>query len=398
MAQLSEPAIFGRHDENTLQQIKQVAEHERVVATALMADGHLGYGMPIGGVVAYENAVSPEGVGFDIGCGNKAVKTPIAVRDMRADLPAIMDRIFSEVAFGVGQASGLWKDHEVFDRDEWSIPLAKSLRQMAREQLGSVGSGNHYVDLLEDESGVLWVGVHFGSRGLGHKIASNFMTDGDMMKPVTVIALDSAEGEDYWPLMELAGAYAYAGRDCVVNQVLDILGTHAQLEVHNHHNYAWKESHVIDGTAREVVVVRKGATPAQPEQQGFVGGSMGDDAVILEGHKSQDADENVLLQQRASLYSTVHGAGRVMSRRAAKGRWKKGVQVSPGAISREDMDSWINARGVELRGADLDEAPQAYRRLGEVLEAQGDTVHLRHTLSPIGVAMAGARDFDPYKD
>lgn len=382
----NEPLVLGNHEANTLQQIKQVAQHERVVAAALMADGHLGYGMPIGGVVAYDNAVSPEGVGFDIGCGNKAVRTDLDYADVADDLPRIMDRIFSEVAFGVGQAKGGSKDHEVFDRDEWSIPLAQKLKPMAREQLGSVGSGNHYVDLLADGNGKLWVGVHFGSRGLGHKIASSFMTDGDMMKPVTVIALDSGKGEAYWPLMELAGAYAYAGRDCVVNQVLGILGARSEFEVHNHHNYAWREKHF----GQDVIVVRKGATPAFPDQQGFVGGSMGDDAVILQGTDSAE--------QQAALYSTVHGAGRVMSRGAAKGKWRKGVQVKAGAISIEDMRGWIEARNVELRGAGLDEAPQAYRRLPEVLEAQGDTVNVVHSLKPVGVAMAGPRDFDPYKD
>lgn len=385
-----EPFILGDHDENTLQQIKQVAQHERVVATALMADGHLGYGMPIGGVVAYENAVSPEGVGFDIGCGNKAVRTPLHLSDIEADLPGLMDRIFTEIAFGVGQAKGESRDHEVFDRDEWSIPIARDLKGMAQQQLGSVGSGNHYVDLLADETDRVWVGVHFGSRGLGHKIASHFMTDGDLMKPVTVIPLDSAEGSDYWPLMELAGAYAYAGRDCVVDQVLGILGTTSDYEVHNHHNFAWRENHF----GQDVVVVRKGATPAFNTQEGFVGGSMGDDAVILEGDAS-GRHEDV---QRNTLYSTVHGAGRVMSRTEAKGKWKKGVQVKPGAISMDDWNAWLERRGVELRGAGLDEAPQAYRRLPEVLEAQGPTINVKHTLRPVGVAMAGARDFDPYKD
>lgn len=383
---MSEPVVFGRHDENTLQQMKQVSQHDRVVASALMADGHLGYGMPIGGVVAYDNAVSPEGVGFDIGCGNKAVRTDLAYEDVKEDLPRIMDRIFSEVAFGVDQSKGDHKDHEIFDRDEWNIHLAKTLKPMAREQLGSVGSGNHYVDLLADRDGALWVGVHFGSRGLGHKIASAYMSDGDMMKPVTVLPLDSGAGESYWPLMELAGAYAKAGRDCVVDQVLGILGTKSNLEVHNHHNFAWKETH--DG--EDVVVVRKGATPAFPGQDGFVGGSMGDDAVILTGTDSE--------AQKAALHSTVHGAGRVMSRMAAKGKWKKGKQVKPGAISYDEWQAWLARTGVVLRGGGLDEAPQAYRRLPEVLEAQGDTVDVVETLRPVGVAMAGPRDFDPYKD
>lgn len=382
--------ILGQHEENTVKQIRQVAKDDRVVAAALMADGHLGYGMPIGGVVAYDNAVSPEGVGFDIACGNKAVKTNLLVADVRPDLERIMDRIFDEVAFGVGQSKGENSDDPVFDRDEWSISLARELKGLAQQQLGSVGSGNHYVDIMEDESGSLWVGVHFGSRGLGHKLASEFMSDGDMMKPVTVIDLATERGSDYWALMELAGAYAYAGRDAVVRQVLGILGADATYEVHNHHNFAWKENHF----GQDVIVVRKGATPAFAAQQGFVGGSMGDDAVILEG----DATGRYSEFQAKTLYSTVHGAGRVMSRRAAKGKWKKGVQVSPGAVSHKAMHQWLDKRGVVLRGADLDEAPQAYRRLTEVLTAQGETVQVKNRLRPIGVAMAGARDFDPYKD
>lgn len=387
---MTEPMILGQHEVNTIQQIRQVARDDRVVAAALMADGHLGYGMPIGGVVAYDNAVSPEGVGFDIACGNKAVKTNLLVADVRFDLDRIMDRIFDEVAFGVGQSKGKNKDDPVFDRDEWSISLARELKGLAQQQLGSVGSGNHYVDIMEDESGALWVGVHFGSRGLGHKLASEFMSDGDMMNPVTVIDLDTDRGADYWALMELAGAYAYAGRDAVVRQVLGILGAKSTYEVHNHHNFAWKENHF----GQEVIVVRKGATPAFAAQQGFVGGSMGDDAVVLEGDSTGNHSE---IQAKA-LYSTVHGAGRVMSRRAAKGKWKKGVQVSPGAVSLEAMHQWLDERGVVLRGADLDEAPQAYRRLPEVLAAQGQTVKVTERLRPIGVAMAGARDFDPYKD
>lgn len=381
--------IFGEHEENTLQQMHQVASHERVVGAALMADGHLGYGMPVGGVVAYDSAVSPEGVGFDIACGNKAVRTDLLYSDVINDVEPLMDRIFSEIAFGVGQAKGQSRDHDVFDRDEWDIPIARELKELARLQLGSVGSGNHYVDLLVDKGSRVWVGVHFGSRGLGHKIASHFMTDGDMMKPVTVIPLDSAEGEDYWPLMELAGAYAYAGRDCVVDQVLGILGAQSVYQVHNHHNYAWKETH----SGQDVVVVRKGATPAFPGQQGFVGGSMGDDAVIIEGWQHAATGD-----QLAALYSTVHGAGRVMSRSQAKGKWKKGVQVKPGLVSPEEMQRWLTERNVVLRGAGLDEAPQAYRRLPEVLKAHERTINVRDTLKPIGVAMAGARDWDPYKD
>ena len=360
-----------------------------------MADGHLGYGMPIGGVVAYDNAVSPEGVGFDIGCGNKAVRTDRKFSEWSQDVPLgeAIDRIFDEVAFGVGQASDRFQDHPIFEDPRFDLPFARKLKDVARKQLGSVGSGNHYVDLLVDEDDYLWVGVHFGSRGLGHKLASKFMTDGDMMKPVTVLDLETNEGQDYWEYMGLAGAYAYAGRDCVVGQVLDIIGCVATYEVHNHHNFAWKERHEGVG---DVVVVRKGATPAFHQQEGFVGGSMGDDAVILNGVAGDETKEI----QQASFYSTVHGAGRVMSRTQAKGRFdrKTGEMKTPGQITPNMMRAWLAEKGVEVRGADLDEAPQAYRRLRDVLDAQGETISVAETLRPVAVAMAGRGDWDPYED
>jgi tRNA-splicing ligase RtcB len=163
--------------------------------------------------------------------------------------------------------------------------------------------------------------------------------------------------------------------------------------VHNHHNFAWKETH----GDRQLIVVRKGATPAFPGQKGFIGGSMGDDAVIVEGARDGDAE-----LQKASLYSTVHGAGRVMSRTEARGKLKgwgpKARIVAPGKISREMLKEWLGPKGVILRGGGLDEAPQAYRRLPEVLTAQGDTIRVLHTLRPLIVVMAGENEFDPYKD
>lgn len=401
--------IWGDHDEKTIGQIKRSASDKRVVAAALMADGHLGYAMPIGGVVAYDNAVSPNGVGFDISCGNKAALTDVMAEDIRDDMPRIMDDVFRKVAFGIGSESGRAIDHPLFDDPAWGVnrDLATKKDRFAR-QLGSVGSGNHYVDIFEDEQGRVWVGVHFGSRGLGHTICTGFMNlakgyrwddrpRGESMEEApTVIDLDKPLGNDYWTLMELAGRFAYAGRDLVVEQVCDIVGAHVVDEVHNHHNYAWRETH----EGREVIVVRKGATPAFTGQRGFVGGSMGDDAVIVEGTGPTD-------EQKKSLSSTIHGAGRVMSRRQAAGklRWKKGPGgerrrevVSPGAIDPNEMRSWIERKGVELRGGGLDEAPQAYRRLSEVLGQHAGTIRVLHTLKPMGVAMAGADVFDPYKD
>jgi tRNA-splicing ligase RtcB len=190
--------------------------------------------------------------------------------------------------------------------------------------------------------------------------------------------------------MSLAGRYAYVGREWVARKVVSLLGgTEVEL-VHNHHNFAWKETHA----GQEYVVVRKGATPAFPGQRGFVGGSMGDDAVILEGAAGESPE------QLAALYSTVHGAGRVMSRTEAAGKInrKTGEVKRAGKVTPQMMTEWLNARGVILRGGGLDESPHAYRRLPDVLGAQGDTVHVLHTLSPIVVVMAGANEFDPYKD
>jgi tRNA-splicing ligase RtcB len=190
--------------------------------------------------------------------------------------------------------------------------------------------------------------------------------------------------------MELAGDYAYAGRDVVVSKVLEILGAEATDEVHNHHNFAWRETHF----GEDVWVVRKGCTPARPGQRGFVGGSMGEASVILEGRDGDDA--------QASLYSTVHGAGRVMSRSQAAGkrRRRKGgwEVVRPGLVDWPAVQARLRAEGIVVVGGGADEAPEVYKRLPEVLAAHGDTIRVLHTLRPLGVAMAGGDVFDPYKD
>ena len=419
--------VFGQHDENTLRQLERVAEQARRVA--LMADGHVGYVMPIGGVAGYAGRVSVVGVGFDIACGNAAIRTDLTLeglvglgreeleRDPRRalrdrTLQRLADEIADTISFGVGRRNeqdDAPVDHPLFGSDAWSLVPERGggrtgreeLRQKARRQLGTVGSGNHYVDVFADEAGVIWVGVHFGSRGLGHTIASGFLALGqgaawDARVPEREVLLDLATplGQDYWALMELAGAYAYAGREWVARKVVALLGGTEQALVHNHHNFAWKEVH----QGEELVVVRKGATPAFPGQAGFIGGSMGDDAVIVEG--ATPADEAVAALQQAALYSTVHGAGRVMSRTQAAGKVHRrtGRVLAPGRVSPAMMQEWVHDRGVVLRGGGLDESPQVYRRLPRVLAAQGDTITVRHVLRPLIVLMAGADTVDPYKD
>ncbi|MEO8138792.1 MAG: RtcB family protein, partial [Gemmatimonadota bacterium] len=253
--------IFGMHDENTLRQLEKVAE--RAHRVALMADGHVGYVMPIGGVAAYRGQVSVVGVGFDIACGNAAIRTDLTLGALGKNsgkqekaLREIADEIHEAISFGVGRknrADDAPVDAPLFEHPSWDAIPPKyrgNLREKARAQLGTVGSGNHYVDVFVDETGVLWVGVHFGSRGFGHAVASAFLALGQGASwgdrvPEREILLDLGApiGHDYWQLMSLAGEYAYAGREWVARKVVQILHGHEGELVHNHHNFAWKEQH-----------------------------------------------------------------------------------------------------------------------------------------------------------
>ena len=383
--------VWGTPLDNAVEQI--VTCRETAAHAALMADHHLGYSMPIGGVCAYENQISPTGVGYDISCGNKAVRLDIDADQVRQDIKPLMDEIWNTLSFGVGLKNKEQVDHPLFeDDDAWDIPIARSMKGLAREQLGTIGSGNHYVDLFVDESDRVWIGAHFGSRGFGHRVATHFFRRAGKRKRDQPVLFDisTTTGQEYIACMKLAGRYAYAGRNWVCERVARMIGADIVEEIHNHHNFAWEEEHF----GETYWVVRKGATPAFPGQKGFVGGSMGDISVILEG---TDSDESA-----ASLYSTIHGAGRLMSRTQAAGRkrYKKGkiTRLKEGQISREMMLTWIGEHGVELRGAGTDESPHCYKRLPDVLDAHEGTIRVLHTLHPIGVAMAGEDEYDPYKD
>ena len=402
---MTESHIFGQHEEKTLAQLRDVAS--RAERVALMADGHLGYVMPIGGVAAYRHQVSVVGVGFDIACGNAAIRTDLTRVQLEGRLGELADEIQASLSFGVGRknrADDAPTDDPLFEDAAWDAVPGKrerdQLRAKAREQLGTVGSGNHYVDVFADEADRIWVGVHFGSRGFGYGVASGFLALGQnrqwgerVPEQETLLDVRAPVGDAYWQLMNLAGRYAYAGREWVARKVVSILGGRELQLVHNHHNFAWVEEH----GGETFYILRKGATPAFPGQQGFVGGSMGDDAVIIQGADTDDAGVRDL--QARALFSTVHGAGRVMSRTAAAGkRTRQGRVLKEGAISREMMHAWVQRKGVILRGGGTDESPHVYRRLPDVLAAQGATVQVLHTLRPLVVVMAGADKFDPYKD
>jgi tRNA-splicing ligase RtcB len=372
--------VFGAHDDATITQMRNCMAVGNVVGGVICADGHLGYAQPVGGVIAYEKQISISGVGFDIGCGNMAVRLDTPFSAIEDRVASIAQDIARTISFGIGRANPERVEHELFDdADAWRCSDMEVYRQKAVSQLGTVGSGNHYVDLMRDTEGFVWIGVHFGSRGLGHTSATRYLKaaggkDG-MNVPPAIVDEDSELGRRYIAAMQLAGQYSYAGREWVIERVRKIIGGTVTDSVHNHHNYAWRETH--DG--RDLWVVRKGATPAFPGQRGFVGGSMGDDAVIIEGIDSAEA--------KASLYSTVHGAGRLFGRNEAKRRFTKGA-----------MDAWLRERGVTLIGADLDESPMAYRRLPDVLAEHAGSVKVLHTLRPFVVVMAGAGEFDPWKD
>ena len=430
---------FGPVDERSHNQLKRCMSAGDAEFGVLCADHHPGYSQPIGGAVAYEGYVSPSGVGYDIGCGNKAARTELTRRDLESlgGVESIMREITRRISFGMGVPAQERSDHPVLQKIRMAdFEPQRRLAQLAESQLGTVGSGNHYVNLMEDDQGHVWVGVHFGSRGFGHKTASGFLAlaegkrfgeravEGEMDSPPVLFEVGSELGEAYISAMELAGEYAYAGRDIVVGKVLEILGAEATHEVHNHHNFAWREEHF----GRTYWVIRKGCTPARPRQEGFVGGSMGDDSVILEGIASAENEE--------ALFSTVHGAGRVMSRSRAAGRvrhrtvyacsvrecefsvpakgyagqtcpdhpaaklrkWRAEEVVRPGVVDWPAVQARLREQGIVVVGGGADEAPEVYKRLPDVLAAHGDTIRVKHTLRPLGVAMAGRDVYDPYKD
>jgi len=430
---------FGSVDERSLKQLERCMDAGDAEFGVLCADHHPGYSQPIGGAIAYEGYISPSGAGYDIGCGNKAARTELTRKDLESlgGVETVMREITSRISFGMGVPAQERADHPVLDKiRNADFAPQRALAGLADKQLGTVGSGNHYVNLMEDEEGRIWVGVHFGSRGFGHKTASGFLAlaegkrfgdravEGEMDSPPVLFEAGSELGESYISAMELAGEYAYAGRDVVVDKVLEILGAEAVHEVHNHHNFAWREEHF----GRRYWVIRKGCTPARPGQEGFVGGSMGDESVILEGVESDESEQ--------ALLSTVHGAGRVMSRSQAAGRvrrqavfacsdrdcefsvpakgyssqtcpdhptakmrkWKTEQVVRPGVVDWPAVQSSLREQGIVLIGGGADEAPEVYKRLPEVLAAHGDTIRVKHTLRPVGVAMAGRDLHDPYKD
>ena len=373
-------------DNDAVMQMEKACLLPVSVAGALMPDAHVGYGLPIGGVLATENAVIPYAVGVDIACRMKMTVLDIPVRDLERKQDRLTRAIEVETRFGVGANFKERRAHDVLDAD-WSVsPVTKQNKDKAWSQLGTSGSGNHFVefglftahDTINELEPGTYVALlsHSGSRGTGaavcdhySRIAFNQFPDlPSELKRLAWLSLDSQEGQEYWHAMELMGQYAAANHACIHRHIVENLGAHVLLDLENHHNFAWKENHLLDGVEREVVVHRKGATPAGQGVMGIIPGSMASPGFVVSGKGNAE-----------SLNSASHGAGRAMSRKAANGKfnWK-------------DVNRFLRERGVTLISAGLDEVPMAYKDIREVMAAQSDLVTVLGQFDPKLVKMAPA--------
>jgi tRNA-splicing ligase RtcB (3'-phosphate/5'-hydroxy nucleic acid ligase) len=354
------------------------------VAGALMADAHVGYGLPIGGVLATENAVIPYAVGVDIACRMKMTVLDLPLRDLEQKPDRLTRAIEAETRFGVGANFQQRRQHEVLDADWSASPITQQHKDRAWSQLGTSGSGNHFVEFglftahgrIESLEPGTYVALlsHSGSRGTGAAVCDHysklaFARFKDLpseLKRLAWLTLDSQEGQEYWAAMELMGRYAAANHALIHQHIAANLGAQVLLDLENHHNFAWKERHVIDGVEREVIVHRKGATPAGQGVLGIIPGSMASPGFVVSGKGNAE-----------SLNSASHGAGRAMSRKAAheKFNWK-------------DVHHLLRERGVTLISAGLDEVPMAYKDIREVMAAQKDLVTVLGQFDPKLVKMA----------
>lgn len=383
-------------DKNAIEQFERCFVDDSVIGI-LTADAHKGYRHPIGGVVGYTDKISLSGVGYDIGCGNNAVKTSIKFKDVDKDfVKGLKSFVKKTISFGVGRANNVKVESEVLEKIRKSpIKYLNSMSELAKNQLGTVGSGNHYVDIMYDQEGYVWITNHFGSRGFGHKTTTGFISlfntgewsdhasEGDMDMPPLLFDANTELGQSYYEAVMLAGEYAQSGRDWVISQILSYLGQTPVEYIRNHHNFCWKEE--ING--EKYYVVRKGATPVRNGQDIYIGGSMATPSFVVTG-KSNANDY---------LYSAPHGAGRVMSRMEAKGKVKDGVVLREPKINEEEQRNLLQEKGVHVYGSDLDEMPACYKDIEQVIGSQ-DCYDMKYTLFPFMVFMADKRSFDPYKD
>jgi len=374
-------------DQASIDQMDAAARLPISLKGALMPDAHVGYGLPIGGVLATEGAVVPYAVGVDIAC-----RVKMSVLDLK---PSLLDKsherdrlaraIEAETRFGIGSKFDRPRDHAVMDED-WSVsPVTQRFKDKAWSQLGSSGSGNHFVEFgvltVPDDAGLgldpgdhLALLSHSGSRGVGASVCDHYSKVARAAHPelpqqqrhLAWLDLGTQAGDEYWAAMELMGMYAAANHACIHRHIARNLGARVQLEIENHHNFAWKERHAIDAVERDLIVHRKGATPAGRGVLGIIPGSMASPTFIARGKGSTE-----------SLTSASHGAGRVMSRRQAK-------QTFRWAHVRDQL----REAGVTLISAGIDENPRVYKDIERVMAEQADLVEPLARFHPRLVKMA----------
>lgn len=379
-------SIFGGDhiEEGALGQMQSAARLPISVAGALMPDAHSGYGLPIGGVLATENAVIPYGVGVDIGCRMCLSLFDIDPEELKQKQSYFARELNEATLFGSGSHFSSPADHEVLYRKEFNeLGLLKGLHERARKQLGTSGSGNHFVEFgvveIPESDPVLGVdkGIylgllsHSGSRALGANIANHYTKIAKEKRRLpgeasnlAWLGLNEQEGIEYWMAMNLAGDYASACHHVIHARIAKELGRQPLKMVENHHNFAWKES--FEG--REVIVHRKGATPAGKDVLGIIPGSMTAPGFIVKGKGDP-----------ASLFSAAHGAGRRMSRTAALK-----------SVTHKELNEVLEKHGVKLIGGGLDEAPFAYKDIHTVMSAQKQLVDTVGLFYPKIVKMDGA--------
>jgi tRNA-splicing ligase RtcB (3'-phosphate/5'-hydroxy nucleic acid ligase) len=370
-------------DEGAHSQMRTACQVPCAVAAALMPDAHLGYGLPIGGVLACENAVIPYAVGVDIACRMKLSVLDIPVASLESQRNRFEEAINGGTRFGVGVEHTPRQSHAVMDED-WSVTrITREKKDTAWKQLGTSGSGNHFVEFgvlslgQEDKQLGLAAGQyvallsHSGSRGVGAAVCDTFSRMAQAQLPkryadlgrLAWLSLDSEAGQEYWAAMYLMGEYAAANHAVIHKLVTKLLGAAIIGGVENHHNFAWKERH----RGRELVVHRKGATPAGEGVLGVIPGTMADPAFVVRGRGNPQ-----------SLNSASHGAGRRMSR-------KKALDMFRIQTVRKELEE----RGVHVIAAGSDEVPGVYKDIREVMAAQEDLVEIVAQFDPKIVRMCG---------
>lgn len=363
-------------------QMRQACSLPMAVGAALMPDAHVGYGLPIGGVLALENAVVPYAVGVDIACRMKLSVLDVAPAELRDNFYRFKTALLNGTRFGIGSVHETPQDHPVMDED-WSIcRVTREHKDKARRQLGTSGSGNHFVefgvltltqradDLNLDAGEYVALMSHSGSRGTGAAVCDTYSSIARSRLPkqyedvgrLAWLSLDEEAGQEYWAAMNLMGDYAAANHHVIHRLVSKLVGARIISGVENHHNFAWKELH----GGKEVVVHRKGATPAGAGVLGVIPGSMADPAFVVRGKGNAQ-----------SLESAAHGAGRRMSRTAAREKYNfRAVQ--------KDLEQ----KGVSILSAGADEVPYVYKNILEVMAAQEDLVEIVARFDPRIVKMS----------